>query len=85
MATEATMVEAQETEATTTTTETTTNVENGQEEVSPIFEEIQGMNPGSAVNVLIQAAQMAQSTGALSVRDSVMLAQAISILRPGTI
>lgn len=68
----------------TTTAQGTENTTN-EEQITPIFEEVQGMNPGAAVNVLIQAAQMAQSTGALSVRDSVMLAQAISVLRPGTI
>lgn len=71
-------------EENTTQAETATTG-NTQEEITPIFEEVQGMSPGSAVNVLIQAAQMAQSTGALSVRDSVMLASAISVLRPGTI
>jgi hypothetical protein len=55
------------------------------EEITPIFEQIEGMNQGGAVNVLIQAAQMAQSAGALTLRDSVMVAQAISILQPGSI
>ena len=49
------------------------------------FEEVKGMNPGAAVEVLIQASQMAQASGALTVRDSVMLAAAITTLRPGTI
>jgi uncharacterized membrane protein YkgB len=43
------------------------------------------MTPGGAVNVLIQAAQMAQGSGALTLRDSVMVAQAISVLQPGSI
>lgn len=55
------------------------------EQVTPIFEQIEGMTPGGAVNVLIQAAQMAQSSGALTLRDSVMVAQAISVLQPGSI
>ena len=55
------------------------------EEFTPIFDQIDDMNQGGAVNVLIQAAQMAQSTGALTVRDSVMVAKAISILQPGSI
>ncbi|MFY7883318.1 MAG: hypothetical protein ACOVOV_00590 [Dolichospermum sp.] len=55
------------------------------EEITPIFEQIEGMTPGGAVNVLIQAAQMAQSSGALTLRDSVMVAQAISVLQPGSI
>lgn len=55
------------------------------EEITPIFEQIEGMTPGGAVNVLIQAAQMAQGSGALTLRDSVMVAQAISVLQPGSI
>ena len=59
---------------------------NGPEnDFQPIFEEIQEMNPGGAVNVLIQAAQQAQAAGALTLRDSVVVAQAINILRPGSI
>jgi hypothetical protein len=56
-----------------------------QESITPVFEEVKGMDPGTAVNVLIQAAQLAQSSGSLTVRDSVMLAAAISVLRPGTV
>jgi len=56
-----------------------------EEQITPIFEQIEGMNQGGAVNVLIQAAQMAQSAGALTLRDSVMVAQAISVLQPGSI
>jgi hypothetical protein len=56
-----------------------------EQEFQPIFEEIQGMNPDGAMNVLIQAAQHAQNAGALSLRDSVVVAQAINILRPGSI
>lgn len=67
--------------------ETATQPEsNGPEnDFQPIFEEIQEMNPGGAINVLIQAAQQAQAAGALTVRDSVVVAQAINILRPGSI
>jgi len=57
----------------------------GVEEITPIFEQIEDMNPGGAINVLIQAAQMAQSAGALTLRDSVMVARAISVLQPGSI
>ena len=71
-------------ETTSTQTETTQN-DTTQETITPIFEEVEGMNPGAAVEVLIQAGQMAQASGALTVRDSVMLAKAISTLRPGTI
>ncbi len=71
-------------ETTSTQTETTQN-DTTQETITPIFEEVEGMNPGAAVEVLIQAGQMAQASGALTVRDSVMLAKAIATLRPGTI
>jgi len=54
-------------------------------DASPIFEQIEDMNQGGAINVLIQAAQMAQSAGALTLRDSVMVARAISVLQPGSI
>lgn len=57
----------------------------GQTQVKPIFEEIEEMTPTGCVNVLIQAANLAVSTGELSLRDSVMIAKAISILRPGSI
>ena len=57
----------------------------GQTQVKPIFEEIEEMTPAGCVNVLIQAANLAVSTGELSLRDSVMIAKAISILRPGSI
>lgn len=57
----------------------------GVEQITPIFDQIEGMDQGGAVNVLIQAAQMAQSSGSLTVRDSVMIAKAISVLQPGSI
>ena len=56
-----------------------------EQEVNPIFEQIEDMNQGGAINVLIQAAQMAQTAGALTLRDSVMVARAISVLQPGSI
>lgn len=52
---------------------------------NPIFEEIKGITPEGALNVLIQAAGQAQAAGALTIRDSVMVASAISVLQPGTI
>jgi len=58
---------------------------NHEEEITPIFDQIEDMNPGGAVNVLIQAAQMAQASGSLTLRDSVMVARAISVLQPGSI
>lgn len=58
---------------------------NPEEEITPIFEQIDGMTPGGAINVLIQAAQMAQASGALTIRDSVMVAAAITVLQPGSI
>lgn len=56
-----------------------------QETIPPVFEQIEGMTQAGALNVVIQAAEMAQKAGALSVRDSVLLAKAISVLRPGSI
>lgn len=51
----------------------------------PVFSEIENMNQAQAVDVLIQAANLAQGSGRLSVRDSVMLAKAIDIIKPGII
>ena len=51
----------------------------------PVFSEIENMNQAQAVDVLIQAANLAQSSGRLSLRDSVMLAKAIDIIKPGII
>lgn len=51
--------------------------ENNQQEkyVSP-FEEAKSMNLAGAVNILLSAANAAQRSGALSVRDSVLVASA---------
>lgn len=49
----------------------------------PVFEEIQNMTQQTAVGVLIQAAEMAQKAGILSLRDSVVLAKAIDLILPG--
>lgn len=51
----------------------------------PVFEEITEVTEDQALNVLIQAANLAQASGRLTVRDSVLLARAIDVLRPGTI
>jgi len=56
-----------------------------EEEFTPIFDQIKGMNPEGAINILIQASQMAQSAGALTIRDSVMVAAAVNVFRPGSI
>jgi hypothetical protein len=61
------------------------NVAQEASQVTPVFEEVQNIDADSAVNILIQAAMAAQQTGALSVRDSVLLASAINVVRPGTI
>lgn len=65
-------------------TEATTN-ENVEATQRPVFDEIAEITEDQALNVLIQAATVAQSTGRLNVRDSVLLARAIDVLRPGTI
>lgn len=70
------------TEKTPVKEETKTGPENAQQ---PIFSEIENMNHAQAVDVLIQAANLAQGAGRLTVRDSVMLAKAIDTLRPGSI
>jgi hypothetical protein len=54
-------------------------------QVTPVFEEVKNISADDAVNILIQAAMAAQQTGSLSVRDSVLLASAINVVRPGTI
>ena len=51
----------------------------------PVFEDVTEITEDQALNVLIQAATLSQQTGRLSVRDSVLLARAIDVLRPGTI
>ena len=53
--------------------------EQTKEIVSP-FEEVKSMNQISATNILIQAANAAQGAGALSVRDSVLVAAAAEFL-----
>jgi len=53
--------------------------------VVPVFEEIEGMDQNSAVSVLIQTAEIAQKAGILTMRDSVVLAKAISLFMPGKI
>jgi hypothetical protein len=71
-----------------TTTQENLNQANEEQlkaQLTPVFEEAKNIDADSAVNILIQAAMAAQQTGALSVRDSVLLASAISVVRPGTI
>lgn len=59
--------------------------ENQAEARLPIFEEIENMTQDQAVNVLVQASQLAQQSGKLNLKDSVLLAKAITVLRPGTL
>jgi hypothetical protein len=71
-----------------TTTQENLNQANEEQlkaQFAPVFEEAKNIDADSALNILIQAAMAAQQTGALSVRDSVLLASAISVVRPGTI
>lgn len=56
-----------------------------QREFTPIFEEVAEMSQEQAINVLIQCAGLAQQSGKLNIRDSVMLAKSISILSPGSL
>ena len=50
-----------------------------------VFEEVANMTSEQAVNILVQAAQLAQRSGNLTVRDSVMLAKAINTVLPGSL
>lgn len=59
--------------------------ENQVEDRLTIFEEIDNMTQDQAVNVLVQASQLAQQSGKLNLKDSVLLAKAITVLRPGTL
>lgn len=54
-------------------------------EFTPIFDEIAEMTPEQAINILVQVAGLAQESGKLNLRDSVMLAKAISVVTPGRI
>jgi len=56
-----------------------------QESVQSVFDEANDMSPDTAINILIQVAGLAQETGKLNIRDSVLLAKAISTVRPGSI
>ena len=69
----------------TATTETTENVEETKQPQTPVFDEVNEMDQNTALNVLIQVAEMAQKGGILSMRDSVILAKAISVIAQGRI
>ena len=58
---------------------------NEQPEVKSVFVEADEMTPNQAINILIQVAGLAQETGKLNIRDSVLLAKAIATVRPGSI
>lgn len=48
-------------------------------EISP-FDEIRDMDRKKAINILIQAAELAQKSGALTIRDSILLGAAIEFI-----
>ncbi len=48
----------------------------------PVFDEIQNMDQNTALSVLIQTAELAQKSGVLTMRDSVICAKAISLFAP---
>ena len=52
---------------------------------SPVFEEIEGMDQNTALSVLIQTGELAQKAGVLTMRDSVVLAKAISLFAPNKV
>ena len=76
---------ANEETTTEATTESTTNTEAAAQPQAPVFDEVDAMDQNTAINVLIQVTEMAQKGGILSVRDSVILAKAISVIAPGRI
>lgn len=51
----------------------------------PVFEQIEDMTQEQAINVLIQCAGLAQQSGKLNIKDSVLLAKAITLLSPGSL
>lgn len=51
--------------------------ENKQEEQRSPFEEVKNLNSTSATAILIQAAEVAQKSGLLSIRDSILMGGAI--------
>lgn len=68
-----------------TTVENATKTEEAVQPKTPVFDEVNEMDQNTALNVLIQVSEMAQKGGILSVRDSVILAKAISVIAPGRI
>ena len=72
-------------ETTTAQTEATKTAEETKQPQTPVFDEVNEMDTNTALNVLIQVSEMAQKGGILSVRDSVILAKAISVIAPGRI
>jgi len=68
-----------------TVVENATNTEEATKPQTPVFDEVNEMDQNTALNVLIQVSEMAQKGGILSVRDSVILAKAISVIAPGRI
>jgi hypothetical protein len=65
----------------------TINQENttAEENRKSVFQEAEEITPNQAINILIQVAGLAQETGKLNLRDSVLLAKAIATVRPGSI
>lgn len=59
--------------------------ENQMPEPKPVFEEIENMTEDVAMDTLMSAVNYAQTKGIFSVRDSVYVAKAISVIRPGSI
>jgi len=65
--------------------EETQTINNNSTEFKSVFAEAEEMTLEQAINILIQVAGLAQETGKLNIRDSVLLARAISTVRPGSI
>ena len=65
--------------------EETQTINKDSTEFKSVFAEAEEMTLEQAINILIQVAGLAQETGKLNIRDSVLLARAISTVRPGSI
>jgi hypothetical protein len=61
------------------------NIQQPKDQFIPVFQDIENMDTETALNILIQASAAAQGTGCLNIRDSVLLAKAIDVIRPGSI
>ena len=64
----------------TEATATAEAVQNNQAANQSVFAQAASMNPESALNILIQTANVAQKSGVLSVNDAVLVARALELV-----